>query len=185
MNNNFKTNRIQVPEIPILKIPELIFETKETTKNNIPEKYIINQKCTVLMWKDGTKTIVKRKYGDKFDKRIAFLTAYFQKHSGLSKTKANKYLDHIFTEEELKFEELLLKDAKTGKKIKVQNIKIPKNYKKPSNKKLMQKLEYFEKHKQFESRIIIDSNDVLVDGYTSYLIAIIYRIKELIVEVKE
>lgn len=61
----------------------------------IPERYIINENATVLFWKDGTKTVVKRMKGDKHNARLAFLTAYFQKHSGMSKTKSNKYLDNL------------------------------------------------------------------------------------------
>ena len=65
--------------------------------NNLPKKYVINKKkkTTVLLWKDGTKTIVKVSKNDKYDKKLGFLTAYFQKHSGLSRNKANKYLDEL------------------------------------------------------------------------------------------
>lgn len=60
--------------------------------DRLPQKYIINKGATVLFWEDGSKTIVKRCKNDKYDKRLGFLTAYFQKNSGLSKNKANKYL---------------------------------------------------------------------------------------------
>ena len=60
--------------------------------NNIPERYIINKGATILFWKDGSKTIVKRCEDDEYNKRLGFLTAYFQKHCGMSKNKANKYL---------------------------------------------------------------------------------------------
>lgn len=64
----------------------------------IPERYIINKGATILFWKDGSKTIVKKSKDDKYDKRLGFLTAYFQKHSGMSKNKANKYLDELAEE---------------------------------------------------------------------------------------
>ncbi len=64
----------------------------------MPKKYIINKGATILFWNDGTKTIVKKSKEDKYDKRIGFLTAYFQKNSGLSKNKANKYLDSLIEE---------------------------------------------------------------------------------------
>ena len=60
----------------------------------------INRNATILFWKDGTKTIVKKSKEDEHNPRLAFLTAYFQKHSGLSKNKANKFLDGLATEEE-------------------------------------------------------------------------------------
>lgn len=65
----------------------------------LPKNYIINDGATILFWKDGTKTIVKRSKNETFDKRLGFLTAYFQKHCGMSKTKANKFLDNLEVEE--------------------------------------------------------------------------------------
>ena len=71
-----------------------------TSISNLPEKYIINKGATILFWNDGTKTIVKKAKHDKYNKRLGFLTAYFQKTSGLSKSKANKYLDSLVDEDE-------------------------------------------------------------------------------------
>lgn len=65
----------------------------------IPSRYIINKNATILFWFDGSKTIVKRSKDDAYDKRLGFLTAYFQKHCGMSKNKANKYLDSLEEEE--------------------------------------------------------------------------------------
>lgn len=67
--------------------------------DKLPERYIINKGATILFWSDRTKTIVKKSKEDKHDKRLAFLTAYFQKHSGLSRNKANKYLDALVEED--------------------------------------------------------------------------------------
>ena len=66
-----------------------------------PKRYIINKGATILFWEDGTKTIVKRSKDDAYNKRFGFLTAYFQKHSGLTKNQANKYLANLQDEEEL------------------------------------------------------------------------------------
>lgn len=68
---------------------------KEQSIGALPENYIINDRATVLFWKDGTKTIVRRAKEDEYNKKIGFLWAYFQKNSGLSKTKANEYLDNL------------------------------------------------------------------------------------------
>lgn len=68
----------------------------------MPERYIINDGATVLFWKDGTKTVVKRSKDDEFNPRLGFLTAYFQKNSGLSRTKANKFLDNLEVEDKKK-----------------------------------------------------------------------------------
>ena len=70
--------------------------------NKLPKKYIINDGATILFWHDDTKTIIKRAEDDNFDPVKGFLWAYFQKHSGLSKTKANKYLRNIEQEHSIK-----------------------------------------------------------------------------------
>lgn len=75
-------------------------ELMEAINVRLPQRYIINKNAGVLFWQDGTKTIVRRTKGDKHDKRVAFLTAYFQKMSGLSKNQANKYLDSLVEEDE-------------------------------------------------------------------------------------
>lgn len=69
---------------------------------DVPYRYIINKGATILFWDEDDeddKTIVKLSKDDKFDKRLGFLTAYFQHHSKMSKTKANKYLDSLEVEE--------------------------------------------------------------------------------------
>ena len=76
------------------------FRTKDTDIRK-PKRYIINKGATILFWEDGTKTIVKRSKDDEYNKRLGFLTAYFQKHSGLTKNQANKYLANLQDEEEL------------------------------------------------------------------------------------
>lgn len=80
----------------------LEYNEKNKRKNKLPKRYIINKGATILFWNDDEtdKTIVKRSKDDKFNKRLGFLTAYFQYHSGLSKTKANKYLDGLEVEKD-------------------------------------------------------------------------------------
>lgn len=63
--------------------------------NKLPKKYILNQDASILFWEDDTKTIVKLSEEDNNDPVKGFLWAYFLKHSGLSRTKANKYLKEI------------------------------------------------------------------------------------------
>lgn len=92
------------------------FYPQEIKINIMPDRYIINKGATILFWGDGTKTIVKRSKDDEYNKRLGFLTAYFQKMSGMSKTKANKYLDELVEKD---------KEIKTTPNIKVTN----KNFK--------------------------------------------------------
>lgn len=70
---------------------------RETEK--LPKNYIINKGATILFWEDGSKTVVKRGKDDEYNKVLGFLWAYFQKTSGLSRTKANKYLAGLIDEE--------------------------------------------------------------------------------------
>ena len=62
---------------------------------SLPEKYIINSNAVILMWRDGSKTIVKKCKEDTFNARLGFLTAFFQHYTNLSKSKANKYLANL------------------------------------------------------------------------------------------
>lgn len=66
----------------------------------MPKKYIINHGATVLIWKNGEKTVVKRCEDDEFNKRLGFLTAFFQHYCGMSKNKANKFLAELEVEDE-------------------------------------------------------------------------------------
>ena len=77
----------------------------DNTKNQnkkvpMPKKYIINKGATVLIWDNGEKTIVKRCEDDEFNKRLGFLTAFFQHYCGMSKNKANKFLAELEVEDE-------------------------------------------------------------------------------------
>ena len=68
---------------------------REIKSYAVPKRYIFNDKATILIWHDESKTIVKKSEDDEDNKLIAFLTAYFQKNSKLSKKQANDYLEKI------------------------------------------------------------------------------------------
>lgn len=63
--------------------------------NVLPIRYIVNKNAVILFWADGTKTVVKRSKDDEEDAVKGFLWAYFEKNSGMSKTKTNKYLRKV------------------------------------------------------------------------------------------
>ena len=75
--------------------------SKPKVKKQKEDKIIFNDKkrTTVVLWKDGTKTIVKASDNDTFDRRVGYLMAFYHKNCGLSKTKANKYIDSLCEEE--------------------------------------------------------------------------------------
>lgn len=62
--------------------------------DSLPSKKIINDDACILFFNDE-KYVVKRMKGDSPDPEKAFLWAYFLAKSGLSRTKANKYLEKI------------------------------------------------------------------------------------------
>ena len=63
-------------------------------------------------------------------------------------------------------------------------IKIPENFTKPNKNKLKNRIEYYNKNKCFKVPIIIDPSNMLLDGYTSYLIAKQYNLKTVQAKVK-
>lgn len=72
----------------------------------------------------------------------------------------------------------LLKDLSTQNFIiDIDLIKIPENFVKPSKEKINARLEYYNKNKHVKVPIIINSKNVLVDGYTSYLVAKKHNLK--------
>ena len=50
------------------------------------EKVIFNEPATIILWKDGTKTVVKCQDGDEFNKEVGFITCYLKKLLGNDNT---------------------------------------------------------------------------------------------------
>lgn len=63
--------------------------------------------------------------------------------------------------------------------IDINKIRIKKSFKNPRELKMRKREEYFIKNGEFESIIKIDDYGVLRDGYTSYLLAKKYNIKNV------
>lgn len=58
-----------------------------------------------------------------------------------------------------------------GEIVKIDNIKIFKKFQKPNKEKLNKRKEYYRKHKYFRSTIVLNNENHLLDGYTTYLLA--------------
>ena len=58
-------------------------------------------------------------------------------------------------------------------KVKVSDIVIPVEFKatKPRFKKMIQKRKFYRNNDRFESKIVLNKDFLLIDGYTSYIIA--------------
>jgi len=65
----------------------------------------------------------------------------------------------------------IINRPKEGEIVKIVNIKIYEHLKKPNDWRLKSRREYYEKHKYFRSTIVLDNDNYLVDGYTTYLLA--------------
>ena len=107
INNTMESFTFMIKEdkemnIPNIKIPNMWAKCEFIPVKKLPKKYIINKGATVLFWEDGTKTVVKRAKDDEYNKIMGFLWAYFQKTSGLSRTKANEYLRGLVDADDLK-----------------------------------------------------------------------------------
>ncbi len=68
---------------------------------NTPKNVIFNdkKKATTLIF-DNKVAVVKCGKDDTYNRRIGFLEAYFQANCGMSKNKANKYLEEIVKDKE-------------------------------------------------------------------------------------
>ena len=76
-------------------------EMRKRNKKNCfePKKVIFNGKATIVMWHDGTKTIVKRREGEADDKEKAIMYCILKKLCG-NKAAMDKYLKLFLKEEE-------------------------------------------------------------------------------------
>lgn len=61
----------------------------------LPDKVIFQDDKETVVLKKGNKTHVVRNHDDEYDRVYGFLLAFFQMNSGLSKNKANKYLESL------------------------------------------------------------------------------------------
>ena len=65
---------------------------KKITKH---KKIVFNDPATIVIWRDGTKTIVKCTKGEVFNKEKGILMAYFKKFSNMSGTQLGKFFDGL------------------------------------------------------------------------------------------
>ena len=72
------------------------FSLKGYELDKLPTSVFFNKKkkATTLLFDDEV-FVVKCDTKDTYNKRIGFLEAYFQAHSGMSKTQANKFLREL------------------------------------------------------------------------------------------
>lgn len=59
------------------------------------------------------------------------------------------------------------------------DIKISPDFVQPSDRKMEKKRQYFKKHRNFQSDIVVDEEGYLLNGFTSYLLAREYHIMDV------
>lgn len=95
-------------------------------------RIVRNKKTTVVFWDDGTKTIVKLGENQIDNQEMAILWAYFEKNSGLSKTKAHKVMEdlinNIYQQDKttIKLKNTTMKISADNITLKADNIVLPK-----------------------------------------------------------
>ena len=66
---------------------------------------------------------------------------------------------------------ILINRPLEGEIVRISNIKIKENFVKPNHQKLKQRRKYYKEHDYFRSMIVLDEDNYLVNGYTTYLLA--------------
>ena len=70
---------------------------------------------------------------------------------------------------------VLVNRPKEGEIVNIENIRIKENFINPSNRKMKEREQYYKNHSYFKSVIVLDNNNYLIDGYTTYLLAKKYK----------
>ena len=86
----------------------------------------------------------------------------------------NKELEkrvNIEAEKNIKELARIIKKPIDGEIIEIDKIIINKCFRKPNKNKLEERRKYYKEHKYFKVPVILDNKNLLVDGYTTYLLA--------------
>ena len=98
--------------------------------------------------------------------------------------KGKDYINNLLAEQ-IKKQDEIIKEYLSHQVKNIKDIKVPKYFSKPNENKMLESWEYVKKNGIFRTPIIIDKNNNLKDGYTSYLIAKSLNMEEIIVKVVE
>jgi len=75
----------------------ILYHLYESPQSNLKVYFNDKKKATTII-SDDRVVVVKCKKGEKYNRRLGFLEAYFELKSGMSKTQKNKYLNKILKE---------------------------------------------------------------------------------------
>ena len=162
-------------------------EYKEKTKIDNIEKIQLWLKIIMVVF--SVIVAVKEKDATWIVVSILWANLALERYFNAKIIKGRDYLEEIqdkyIKEQNKMIDDLIEKLSEKIRIIDLKNIKIPENFTVPNKKKLENREKYFRKNSEFKVPIIIDSNNNLIDGYTSYLIAKKYEFTTVNVIVKE
>ena len=69
------------------------------------------------------------------------------------------------------------------KAIEMNNIKIPKFFSMPKTEKLIDRINEYRTYRSFKTRVAVDKNNRLTDGYTAYLVARMFGEQYLVCQI--
>ena len=151
--------------------PPIIPPSFTVTLSNIKrlpqiKNVIFNDPATIVYWSDDTKTVTKANYPDKYDPEKGLAMAISKKALG-NKGNFNEVFHKWIPKPE---------GVKTPNGTRVLNIdeiyiRHSMHESHPNPDKIHKCYSYYRKHGRFDRDIIVDENNVLVDGYCAYLVA--------------
>jgi hypothetical protein len=150
-------NMVELGKLFTGQLPNL----KETIK-----EIVFNPPCTIINWSDKSKTIVRCGDNDTFDHEKGIALCVMKKVFG-NKGSFNEVFHKWIPEPET---------TPTPNGIRVLNldeiyIRHSMHESHPNPDKIHKCYSYYRKHGRFDRDIIVDENNVLVDGYCAYLVA--------------
>lgn len=89
------------------------------------------------------------------------------------RNRKNKIEENIkkYAQENINELSRIISKPSEGEIVKISNIKIQEFFKEPNQWKMKLRREYYERHKYFKAAVVLDNNNYLVDGFTTYLLA--------------
>lgn len=82
----------------------------------------------------------------------------------------DKILEYVLEQDREEFSKIINRPSE-GEIVKIDNIKILNFFTKPNQEKFSNRRKYYLRHRYFRSMIVLNKNNYLIDGYTTYLLA--------------
>lgn len=94
------------------------------------------------------------------------------KHCFYDEKEWKKVIKQLEKQRAIKIDNSLVSRPLEGEIVRINNIKVPYTFKAPNKQKLQERKEYYNKYKYFKNPLVLDKQNYIVDGYTTYLLAL-------------